>query len=140
MPSATFNRDRAGAQQHFQNPLLRHGADDQCIPSPQQQYDLQDALFGSSSSALQANTTVLSSSGSSSSATMDDFMMSMALNEDMDLSKFSNASQGGLSDFTHMSSANCDANGTPIPNGMDNRSNNRPTNIEQSQLLSGSRT
>ena len=138
MPAATINRDRAVTQQQhlrdFQSQLLRHGTDDQCTFSAAQQpgCDSNDPF---SDPSIHGPSTILSS-GSASNQAMDDFMMSLALDGNMELSKFSNASQGGA---TGLSSANCDPNGMPILNAMDNRSGNRPTNIEQTQLLSGSR-
>ncbi|GJJ74130.1 hypothetical protein EMPS_06488 [Entomortierella parvispora] len=141
MPAATINRDRAVAQQQhlrdYQTQLLRHGADDHCNFSAAQSpnCDSNDPFFDPSSSIQSLPRTLPPTSTPGQS--VDDFMMALALDEDMELAKFSSASQGGT---TGLSSANCDPNGLPILNAMDNRSGSRPTSIEQTQLLSGSRS
>jgi len=120
MPAATLNRDRAAVQQ---------------IPTDSRErlQASQDAI----ALAQQYNQSLANGTPYTPPTSLETFMLSIALEEDVDLSGFSSASNsndGSLSSqlFAQINSAQ----GAQTPQGQDG-----PTGeLNQSQLLSGSRS
>ncbi|KAF9091212.1 hypothetical protein BGX23_005384 [Mortierella sp. AD031] len=116
MPAATFNRERTVGSQ-FPGSARSQGFQDQESQAGAQVTTTGSAPFPMIDGTAQAN--------------FDNFMMTMALEQDVDLSGFSRASQGN-------NGSNCTIPPTTAAAGGPAATS--PATINQTQLLSGSRS
>ncbi|KAG0211744.1 hypothetical protein BGX28_007506 [Mortierella sp. GBA30] len=117
MPAATINRDRAAGQQHPSLYSMHQGG---LIGDDRQALN---AMAAQLERAHQYNQD-LQNGTAHADLTLDTFMLSMALEENVDLSAFSTASNST----------------STLPSGTQALSQADTANINQTQLLTGSRS